>query len=103
MERHEAVVQRSPALAELVRRKTVFVASSAVGAFALIMSWMALAGFTTLLDVPVIGGLTWAYLLGFIQFAVVLVVLHLYLRRAAEWDRLARAAHDELTDGRRST
>lgn len=102
MEQHESTpadrVQHAPAFMELAHRRTVFVASGAIASFALIMSWLVLAAFTTALDEPVIGGMTWAYLLGYILFAVALAVLHLYLRRAAEWDRLASRARREFAD-----
>lgn len=88
----QAVTHRSPALAELARQRTVFVASGAIGAFVLIMSWLLVAAFTTVLDTPVVGGLTWTYLLGYVLFAAALTVLHVYLRRAAAWDRLASRA-----------
>lgn len=94
--------QRVPAFAELARRRTVFVASGAIGAFALIMTWLLVAAFTTVLDAAVIGGLTWTYLLGYLLFAVALAILHVYLRRAAAWDRLASRARQELDDRGRS-
>lgn len=85
----------TPAFADLERARNRFVVTAAAGSFGLVMTWLAVAGFTTVLDAPAIGGMTWVYVTGFAQFVVILAVLHTYLRRAARWDELADRARRE--------
>lgn len=93
-------VEQTPAFGELTRRKKAFIVPAAVLSFTLIMSWLILAGLTTVLDGRAIGEMTWASVYGFALFAVALTVLHLYMGQAKKWDSLAEEARREASEKR---
>ncbi len=92
-------VERTSAFRELARRKKAFIVPAEIFSFVFFMAWPILGGLTTVLDGRAVGEMTWAYVYGFAQFAMILILLHLYLRQAKKWDRLVEEARREASGG----
>ena len=93
-------VRRTSAFVELVRRRKKFLIPIVIFYLAFYMLWPILAEFTMVLDGQVTGSMTWALVYGFAQTIMVLVVTHLFLRQANNWDRLVEKARREANEGR---
>lgn len=96
-------VAQTPAFQDLMRRKKAFLVPAVIFFLVFYMSLPVLAGFTTLLDGPAIGEMTWAYVFAFIQFPMVWILCHLYRNRANKWDGLVDKARQEASEGRTTT
>ena len=95
-----ARVARTPAFEDLMRRKKAFLVPAVIFFLVFYMSLPVLAGFTTLLDGPAVGEMTWAYVFAFVQFPMVWILCHLYRSRANKWDGLVDKARREASEGR---
>lgn len=95
-------VERTSAFGELMRRKKAFLVPAEIFSFVFFMAWPVLGGLTTVLDGRAVGSMTWASVYGFAQFAMILVILHLYLGRAKKCDGLVDEARVEASRGRTS-
>jgi uncharacterized membrane protein (DUF485 family) len=92
-------VERTQAFKELVRRKRAFIIPATIFFLVFYFGLPFLAGFTTLLNVKVVGSLTLAYLYAFAQFAMTWILMHLYFSRANRWDDLVDRARQEAAEG----
>ena len=97
MERNEewVRVKRTSAFKELARSKKAFLITALIFFLVFYFGLPFLAGFTTLLNVKVVGPLTLAYVYAFAQFAVTWILMHVYLSRANRWDELVEEAQRE--------
>ncbi len=93
-------VAQTSAFEDLMRRKKAFLVPAVIFFLVFYMSLPVLAGFTTLLDGPAIGEMTWAYVFAFAQFPMVWILVHLYRNRANKWDGLIDKARREASEGR---
>lgn len=93
-------VAQTPAFEDLMRRKKAFLVPAVIFFLVFYMSLPVLAGFTTLLDGPAIGEMTWAYVFAFVQFPMVWILCHLYRNRANKWDGLVDKARREASEGK---
>lgn len=93
-------VAQTPAFEDLMRRKKAFLVPAVIFFLVFYMSLPVLAGFTTVLDGPAIGEVTWAYVFAFAQFPMVWILCHLYRNRANKWDRLIDKARQEASEER---
>ncbi|MDQ0823782.1 uncharacterized membrane protein (DUF485 family) [Arthrobacter sp. V1I7] len=93
-------VLQAPAFQELMKKKKAFILPSVVFFSVFYLAWPILGGFTTLLDAPTIGEMPLAYVYGFSQFPLMLILLSLYRRQASKWDDLAQQALAEATERR---
>ncbi|CAA9442856.1 MAG: hypothetical protein AVDCRST_MAG28-681 [uncultured Rubrobacteraceae bacterium] len=96
-------VARTPAFEDLMRRKKAFLVPAVIFFLVFYMSLPVLAGFTTVLDGPAVGEMTWAYVFAFVQFPMVWILCHLYRNRANKWDGLVDKARQEASEGRTTT
>lgn len=94
---------RTPAFEDLMRRKKAFLVPAVIFFLLFYMSLPVLAGFTTLLDGPAIGEVTWAYVFAFAQFPMVWILCQLYRNRANKWDGLIEKARREASEERTTT
>lgn len=60
-----------------------------------------LTGFTTVLNGPAIGAISWAYVYAFAQFIMTWTLLHMYVSRANRWDALVDQARSQAADSGR--
>jgi uncharacterized membrane protein (DUF485 family) len=102
-------IERSPEFQELVRRKRAFVVPATIFFLAFYMAFILLCGYAKdFMASSVYEGLTVGYCLALTQFAMVLILGILYLRRAdQEYDPLAQrvvtlAGHDDGGEAGRS-
>jgi uncharacterized membrane protein (DUF485 family) len=93
-------VSQTPAFGELMRAKKAFIIPAVIFFLVFYMAMPILAEFTTVLDGPAIGTLNWAYVYGFAQFLMTLILCHLYLNRAKKWDKLVEEAREEASEER---
>jgi uncharacterized membrane protein (DUF485 family) len=97
---HWQEVLQAPAFQELMKKKKAFIIPSVIFFTIFYLAWPILGGFTTLMDGPAIGEMPLAYVYGFSQFPMMLILLSLYRRQASKWDDLAQQALAEATERR---
>ncbi len=91
-------MERTQAFKELVRSKRAFIIPATIFFLVFYFGLPFLAGFTTVLNVKVVGSLTLAYVYAFAQFAMTWILMHLYVSRANRWDELVDRARQEATE-----
>lgn len=59
-----------------------------------------LAFYTNILTAPAFAGISWAWVFAFAQFVMTWTICHLYVIKAAEFDRMAAQVLNQETEGR---
>ena len=100
MDRHEewVRVERTSAFQELARKRKAFIVPATIFFMVFFFGLPILAAFTTVLNARAFGPLTWAYVYGFAQFAMVWILMHVYVNRANKWDNLVDEARQEAAE-----
>lgn len=88
-------VARTSAFQELMQRKKRFIIPATVFFLVFYLGLPVLAGFTTILNAPVVGALTWAWVYALAQFIMTWTLLHLYVSRANKWDEIVKDVRRE--------
>lgn len=91
-------VERTPAFKQLIASKKAFIIPATVFFLVFYFGLPVLTGFTTVLDVEVIGAINLAYIYAFAQFAMTWILMHVYLSRANRWDDLVARARVEAAE-----
>ncbi|MDN5697207.1 MAG: DUF485 domain-containing protein [Rubrobacter sp.] len=81
-----AKVAQTSAFQELMQKKKRFIIPATIFFLVFYMGLPVLAGFTTVLNAPVVGALTWAWVYALAQFVMTWTLMHLYVSRANKWD-----------------
>ena len=92
-------VERTSAFQELARKRKAFIIPATIFFMVFFFGLPFLAAFTTILNARAVGPLTWAYVYGFAQFAMVWILMHVYVSRANKWDDLVDRAREEAAQG----
>ncbi len=92
-------IEKTSAFKELVRSKKAFIIPATVFFMVFYFGLPILAGFTTVLNVEVIGAINLAYIYAFAQFAMTWILMHVYLSKAGRWDELVDEARAEAAKG----
>ena len=92
-------MERTPAFQELARKRKAFIVPATIFFLVFFFGLPFLAAFTTILNARAVGPLTWAYVYGFAQFAMVWILMHVYVNRANKWDDLVDRAREEAAQG----
>ena len=92
-------MERTSAFQELARKRKAFIIPATIFFLVFFFGLPLLAAFTTILNARAVGPLTWAYVYGFAQFAMVWILMHVYVSRANKWDDLVDRARDEAAQG----
>ena len=92
-------MERTPAFQELARKRKAFIVPATIFFLVFFFGLPFLAAFTTILNARAVGPLTWAYVYGFAQFAMVWILMHVYVSRANKWDDLVDRAREEAAQG----
>ncbi len=92
---HWSKVAQTSAFQDLMRRKKKFIIPATIFFFVYYMGLPVLAGFTTVLNVQVIGALSLAWIYALSQFIMTWTLLHLYVRQANKWDEIVDRVRDE--------
>lgn len=91
-------IPRTTAFKELVRAKRAFVIPAVVFFIVFYFTLPVLIGVSSVLDAEVIGAINLAYVYAYAQFAMVLVLAHLYLAKAKRWDELVEQTKREAAE-----
>ncbi|CAN5728171.1 DUF485 domain-containing protein [soil metagenome] len=92
---HWSKVAQPSAFQDLMQRKKKFIIPATIFFFIYYMGLPVLAGFTTVLNVQVIGALSLAWIYALSQFIMTWTLLHLYVRQANKWDEIVDRVRDE--------
>lgn len=92
---HWSKVAQTSAFQDLMRRKKKFIIPATIFFFVYYMGLPVLAGFTTVLNVQVVGALSLAWIYALSQFVMTWTLLHLYIRQANKWDDLVDQVRNE--------
>lgn len=92
---HWSRVARTSAFQDLMQRKKKFIIPATIFFFVYYMGLPVLAGFTTVLNVQVIGALSLAWIYALSQFVMTWTLLHLYVSRANKWDVIVDRVREE--------
>lgn len=92
---HWSKVARTSAFQELMQRKKKFIIPATIFFFVYYMGLPILAGFTTVLNVQVVGALSLAWIYALSQFVMTWTLIHLYVRQANKWDELVDQVRNE--------
>lgn len=96
---YEGVVESSK-FKELMREKKKFTVPLTV--FFLVFYFMLpiLTSYTTVLNAPVIGDISWAWIYGFAQFVMTWVLCIIYVKRSAKFDvKAEQIIEEQLNEG----
>ncbi|WP_047864843.1 DUF485 domain-containing protein [Rubrobacter aplysinae] len=88
-------VAQTSAFQDLMQKKKVFIIPATIFFFVFYMGLPVLAGFTTVLNVQVIGALSLAWIYALAQFVMTWTLLHLYVSRANKWDEVVERVREE--------
>jgi uncharacterized membrane protein (DUF485 family) len=92
---HWSKVARTSAFQDLMQRKKRFIIPATIFFFVYYMGLPVLAGFTTVLNVQVVGALSLAWIYALSQFIMTWTLLHLYVSRANKWDEIVDRVREE--------
>lgn len=91
-------LERTSAFRELVKSKKAFIVPATIFFMVFYFGLPVLSGFTTVLNAPVIGAITLAYVYAFAQFIMTWTLLHMYVSRANRWDDLVDQARVQAAE-----
>lgn len=94
-------LENTSAFQELVKSKKAFIIPATIFFMVFYFGLPILTGFTTILNAPAIGPMSWAYVYAFAQFAMTWTLLHLYVSRANRWDVLVDRAKSQAAEAGR--
>lgn len=92
---HWSRVAQTSAFQDLMQRKKRFIIPATIFFFVYYMGLPVLAGFTTVLNVQVVGALSLAWIYALSQFAMTWILIHLYVRQANKWDDLVSQVREQ--------
>ncbi|WP_326943012.1 DUF485 domain-containing protein [Aneurinibacillus migulanus] len=93
-------IAASETFKELLVAKKRFTLSTTVFFISFALLLPVLAFYTNLLTKPAIGAVSWAWVFAFAQFAMTWIICHLYVKKAAEFDEMAKQVLSQGIGGR---
>ncbi|MBU8594579.1 hypothetical protein CHH78_05745 [Shouchella clausii] len=94
-------ITKSASFAELMKKKKAFLVPSILFFMVFYFSLPVLAVYTTVLETPVIGEITWAWVLAIAQFIMTWTFCILYVKKSARFDKLAEKVVSEQDTDRK--
>ncbi|WP_404454836.1 DUF485 domain-containing protein [Virgibacillus necropolis] len=91
-------VEQSPKFKKLMSDRKKFIVPLTIFFLVFYFLLPILTSYTTFLNTPVIGDISWVWLFAFSQFVMTWVLCTLYVRKAASFDKLADEIIDEQLD-----
>lgn len=89
-------ISNSPAYKALLESKNAFILPASIFFIVYYFSLLVLVGwFPEIMKKPVLGPINSAYLFALSQFFMAWIMAFMYVRKAAEWDRQAKAILEE--------
>lgn len=96
---YEKVVN-GPRFTELMSKRKKFIVPLTIFFLLFYFSLPVLTSYTTILNAPAIGDISWAWIFGLAQFVMTWVLCTLYVRKSSSFDRQASQVIAELDEGR---
>jgi len=90
-----SAIRKSAYFQQLLREKKRFIIPLTVFFFCFYFALPILTSYTTILNEPFFGSITWAWVLAFLQFVMTWVLCMLYYKKAAKFDRLSERIREE--------
>lgn len=95
--RHSAqAVTEHETFHQLMREKNRFILPAIIFSLVFYFTLPVMTSYSTILNTPAIGDLTWAWLFAFSQFVMTWTLCVLYSRRARKFDELVRQLKQEV-------
>ena len=91
-------IERTSAFKELMQSKKAFIIPATAFFMIFYFTLPFLTAFTTVLNRPAVGPISWAYVYAFAQFAMTWILMHLYVNRANKWDKVIQRARREAAE-----
>jgi len=92
-------VEKSNQFRQLMKRKKRFIVPCTIFFLCFYFLLPILTGYTTFLNEPVIGGITWAWLFAWAQFVMTWTLCTMYVKKASGFDKQAdQIINDQLED-----
>lgn len=91
-------VAQTSAFQELMQSKKRFIIPATIFFLVFYMGLPVLVGFTTVLNAPVVGALTWAWIYALAQFVMTWTLLHMYVSQANKWDGIVDRVRRETDE-----
>jgi uncharacterized membrane protein (DUF485 family) len=95
---YSAVIQ-SGTFQQLLKRKKAFILPSSIFFFLFYFTLPVLTSYTTVLNKPAVGAITWAWVFAFAQFIMTWALCMLYTKRSEEFDKLVEQIKQEIKRG----
>lgn len=92
-------IAKSAHFQQLLRDKKRFIIPFTIFFFCFYFALPILTSFTTILNTPLIGSITWAWVLAFLQFVMTWAFCMIYYRKASKFDQLSNRIIDEEKRG----
>ncbi len=97
-------ISNSPGYKALLRSKNAFILPASIFFIVYYFSLLVLVGwFPEIMKKPVIGPINSAYLFALSQFFMAWIMAFVYVRKASEWDRQAKALLEEQASFEKSS
>ncbi|UHA72831.1 DUF485 domain-containing protein [Paenibacillus sp. 481] len=103
MKRNEvnyAAMAKSAPFKALMNSKKRFIVPLTLFFFAFYFTLPILTAYSTILNEPAIGSISWAWVFAFAQFAMTWALCIIYARRAAKFDKMVQQLNREWGGGR---
>ncbi|MBP2002000.1 uncharacterized membrane protein (DUF485 family) [Paenibacillus shirakamiensis] len=84
-----SAIAESAYFQKLIREKKKFIIPFTVFFFCFYFALPILTSYTTILNQPFIGSITWAWVLAFLQFVMTWAFCMIYYKKAASFDKLS--------------
>lgn len=94
-------IERSPEFQALLAAKRKFLVPAIIIFFGLYLLFPILISYTDLMDAPAIGDISWAWVYSLFLFIMTWTMATLYMRKSAEFDRMAEKVWSEGDSERR--
>ncbi|WP_080845868.1 DUF485 domain-containing protein [Cytobacillus gottheilii] len=91
-------IANSTEFKQLIQQKKRFLAPLTIFFLVFYFTLPILTSYTTILNQPAIGSITWTWVYAFAQFIMTWVLCMIYVRKAAKFDQDADAIVDQYTD-----
>lgn len=90
-----AEIAKSAYFQKLLKEKKKFIIPFTIFFFCFYFALPILTSYTTILNTPFIGSITWAWVLAFLQFVMTWAFCMIYYKKASRFDELSRQIVEE--------
>lgn len=91
-------ISDSPKFQHLMKEKKRFLIPLTIFFLAFYFTLPILTSYTTILNTPAIGSITWTWVYAFAQFIMTWALCMIYVRKATKFDKMAEEIVDEIEE-----